>query len=173
MRPSIGELTCEGCLAPVFMVRQGNWKLITCRTDPDQLYNLADDPHEHTNLAGDAAHADTLRKLKAMAAARWNPAQLEAVIRESQLVRLTVWHALREGKWYPWDYQPLRDASEQYMRNHKDLNVLEKTSRFPPPAQPEKEVRLIGPNRAPACPRPCRAPLPRRRTSAASRHGAP
>jgi choline-sulfatase len=121
------------------MVRQGNWKLITCRTDPDQLYNLADDPREHTNLANDAAHANTLRKLKAMAAARWNPAQLEADIRESQLVRLTVWHALREGKWYPWDYQPLRDASEQYMRNHKDLNVLEKTSRFPPPAQPEKK----------------------------------
>jgi choline-sulfatase len=91
--PIYGELTCEGCLAPVFMVRQGNWKLITCRTDPDQLYNLADDPHEHTNLANDAAHADTLRKLKAMAAARWNPAQLEADIRESQLVRLTVWHA--------------------------------------------------------------------------------
>ena len=69
----------------------------------------------------------------------WDADRLEAEIRESQLVRLTVWHALREGKWYPWDYQPLRDASEQYMRNHKDLNVLEKTSRYPSPSMPEKK----------------------------------
>jgi choline-sulfatase len=137
--PIYGELTCEGCIAPVFMVRQGDWKLITCKTDPDQLFNLADDPHEATNLAGDRAHADTLHALKTLAANRWDAARLEADIRESQLVRLTVWHALREGKWYPWDYQPLRDASEQYMRNHKDLNVLEKTSRYPSPSMPEKK----------------------------------
>ena len=74
-----------------------------------------------------------------MASARWNPSKLEAEIKESQLVRLAVWQALRKGNWYPWDYQPLRDASEQYMRNHKDLNVLEKTSRFPPPPQPQKK----------------------------------
>ena len=137
--PIFGELTCEGCIAPVFMVRQGNWKLITCRADPDQLFNLADDPHELNNLAADSAHADIFQELKSMANTRWNSAKLEGEIRESQLVRLTVWHALREGKWYPWDYQPLRDASEQYMRNHKDLNVLEKTARFPVPPQPEKK----------------------------------
>lgn len=31
----------------------------------------------------------------------------------------------------PWDYQPLQKASERYMRNHMDLNVLEENQRFP------------------------------------------
>jgi choline-sulfatase len=31
----------------------------------------------------------------------------------------------------PWDYQPLQKASERYMRNHMDLNVLEESQRFP------------------------------------------
>ena len=39
--------------------------------------------------------------------------------------------ALRQGGYYPWDYQPLKKASEQYMRNHMDLNILEESKRFP------------------------------------------
>jgi choline-sulfatase len=30
-----------------------------------------------------------------------------------------------------WDYQPLRDASRQYMRNSMDLDDLEAMARFP------------------------------------------
>jgi choline-sulfatase len=32
---------------------------------------------------------------------------------------------------FPYDDQPLRAASERHMRNHMDLNVLEKAKRFP------------------------------------------
>ena len=45
--------------------------------------------------------------------------------------RRIVYEGLRKGSYYPWDFQPLRQASERYMRNHMDLNVLEATSRFP------------------------------------------
>ena len=131
------EYTAEGALAPVFMIREGRWKYIASRPDPDQLYDLAADPAELADLATDPAHAATLARFRGLAAERWDAARLEAQVLESQLTRLTVWQALREGKYYPWDYQPLRDASEQYMRNHKDLNVLEKSSRFPPPPMPE------------------------------------
>jgi len=34
---------------------------------------------------------------------------------------------------YPWDFQPLRDASERYMRNHMNLNILEGKQRLPRP----------------------------------------
>ena len=39
--------------------------------------------------------------------------------------------ALRNGAYFPWDYQPLQKASERYMRNHMDLNVLEESKRYP------------------------------------------
>jgi arylsulfatase A-like enzyme len=49
-------------------VRTERWKYIRY-TEPDppleQLFDLAADPHEERNLAGDAAHAGTLAKLRA------------------------------------------------------------------------------------------------------------
>ena len=44
---------------------------------------------------------------------------------------IRVYEALRQGGYYPWDWQPLQKASDRYMRNHMDLNVLEETKRYP------------------------------------------
>ncbi|MEO0389150.1 MAG: choline-sulfatase, partial [Pseudomonadota bacterium] len=52
-------------------------------------------------------------------------------IRASQARRHVVYQALRQGGYFPWDHQPLQRASERYMRNHMDLNVLEDAKRFP------------------------------------------
>ena len=57
--------------------------------------------------------------------------RFDADVRESQSWRHIVYAALRHGHYYPWDYQPLQLASERYMRNHMDLNILEETERFP------------------------------------------
>ena len=57
--------------------------------------------------------------------------EFDAEVRESQARRLIVYEALRSGSYYPWDYQPLQKASERYMRNHMNLNVLEDNKRFP------------------------------------------
>ena len=69
--------------------------------------------------------------LRAKADARWDLDRFDADVRESQARRLIVYEALRNGDYYPWDYQPLKRASEQYMRNHMDLNDLEESKRFP------------------------------------------
>ena len=52
-------------------------------------------------------------------------------VRMSQARRHVVYAALRNGAYFPWDFQPLQQASERYMRNHMDLNVLEESKRFP------------------------------------------
>ena len=46
-----GEYLAEGTVAPMYMLRRGPWKYIHCPTDPDQLFNLVDDPNELNNLA--------------------------------------------------------------------------------------------------------------------------
>jgi hypothetical protein len=50
---------------------------------------------------------------------------------KSQRRRRLVDRSLREGKLVPWEYEPPSGASDSYMRNHLDLNDLERRRRFP------------------------------------------
>ncbi|MEL6746561.1 MAG: choline-sulfatase, partial [Pseudomonadota bacterium] len=87
--------------------------------------------HERRNLVGDPAHAEALAAIRAEADRRWDLERFDRDVRRSQARRLVTYDALRQGAYFPWDYQPLRKASERYMRNHMDLNVLEEAKRFP------------------------------------------
>ncbi|WP_404864208.1 choline-sulfatase [Georhizobium sp. MAB10] len=125
------EYAAEASIAPLVAIRDRQWKYVHCEVDPPQLYDLSNDPHELSNLAADPAHAETAARLAGVIAGKWNMAAFDAAVRQSQARRWVVYEALRNGSYYPWDYQPLRKASERYMRNHMDLNVVEHDNRFP------------------------------------------
>ena len=129
--PVAMEYAAEASYAPLVSLRQGRWKFNRCRLDPDQLFDMVADPHELNDLAGDPVHAATLGQFSDMAEARWDLDAFDAQVRESQARRWVVYEALRAGGYYPWDYQPLKKASERYMRNHMDLNVVEENARYP------------------------------------------
>jgi len=129
--PVAMEYAAEATISPMIALRSGSWKYTNCAVDPEQLFDLDADPHEMRNLAEDPAHAATLERFRVMAAARWDLEAFDAEVRDSQARRLTVYEALRNGNYFPWDFQPLRAASDRYMRNHMDLNVLEDSQRFP------------------------------------------
>lgn len=129
--PVAMEYAAEGSYAPLVSLRYGRWKYNRCALDPDQLFDLDADPHELTNLADHPDHQGTVTQLRAKSEKRWDLDALDAAVRQSQAGRWVVYEALRNGSYYPWDYQPLQKASERYMRNHMDLNTLEENQRFP------------------------------------------
>ena len=128
---ALGEYLAEGAVAPVVMIRSGDWKYVHCPLDPDQLYNLSDDPRELTNLADTPEAADVLAAFRAQAAQRWNLPELDRQVRASQRRRRFHYTATTQGRIQAWDWQPFTDASQRYMRNHIGFDTLEAMARFP------------------------------------------
>ena len=124
-----GEYLAEGVHAPMHMIREGSWKYIQCGDDPAQLFDLAGDPLENDNRA--AACPELVARFRDNIAARFDIPAIAAAVLASQRARLAVFQALAKGRLFPWDYQPLRAASEQYMRNHRDVTETDVASRFP------------------------------------------
>ena len=127
----IGEYLGEGTVAPLLMIRRGRYKFVHAPGDPDQLYDLADDPLELRNLATDPAAAELVQRFRDEIAARWNLPALRQDVVISQQRRRFHYEAQTRGQRRAWDHQPFQDASQRYMRNHIELDTLEAMARFP------------------------------------------
>lgn len=127
------EYMGEGTIAPMMMIRRGNWKYITCPADPDQLYNLAEDPDELQNLAtsNDRVNKEVYDAFVAEAKAKWDMEAITADVVKRQRQRIFVGSALKQGLWTSWDYQVQDDSRNKYIRSHMDLDDLERRARFP------------------------------------------
>jgi len=128
-----GEYMAEGTTSPLMMIRRGNYKFIYSEIDPYLLYDVHNDPKELENLATSLDHAQVLAAFVIEAQAKWDMPQIHHQVLASQRRRRFVGHALTLGTLKSWDHQPLVDASQQYMRNHIDLDDLERKARFPQP----------------------------------------
>jgi choline-sulfatase len=129
---AVAEYLAESALGPMVMIRRGRWKFIHGPSDPDQLFDLEDDPLELANLAEAPEHDELVRAFRTEVGERWDLEALEREVRESQQARLAVFRALQQGATYPWDFQPERAASKQYTRNTMDVALRDQQSRFPP-----------------------------------------
>ena len=126
-----GEYLAEGAIAPLVMIKRGRYKFVHSPVDPDQLYDLQTDPDEVDNLASRPSQQPLARQFLAEVGERWDLAALGRAVIASQQRRHLVNDALRSGRYTPWDFQPMRDASRRYVRNDQDLGDLETMARFP------------------------------------------
>jgi choline-sulfatase len=127
----VGEYLAEGAIAPIVMIRRGPHKFIHSPADPDQLFDIAADPDELSNLAHDPAFADLTAIFRQEVESRWDLSSLHAEVLASQKRRRFVADTLRLGRVTAWDHQPMRDASQLYIRNHMKLDDMEAMARFP------------------------------------------
>ena len=90
------------------------------------------DPEERVNLATDPAHAEAAAAFAAEVADRWDSDKVRADVIATQKSRRALHAAMEAALAEPWDYNPPRDASNEYVRNHIDWEVADKRQRFPP-----------------------------------------
>lgn len=93
-----GEYMGEGTITPVYMIRRGAWKYTTSLADPEQLFNLVEDPQELVNLATSAKHAPTLEAFRAEADQKWDFQAIHQDVLASQRKRQLCWGALQQGE---------------------------------------------------------------------------
>ncbi len=129
---AIGEYCAEMTPYPVFMIRRGPLKYIHCDPDPPQLYDLSVDPLETVNVADDPAYAAHSAAFAAETDQRWDSEKLRADIIATQKSRHALHAAMEAGAGEAWDYNPPRDASQEYVRNHMDWTVAAARYRFSP-----------------------------------------
>ena len=102
--PAFVENLAEGATTPLLMAKQGSLKYCFSAIDPDQLYDLDQDPFEQTNLVDNPDYSDQLASLRALVKAQWDHEALSASIVTSQKRRLFLREALARGEMPDWDY---------------------------------------------------------------------
>lgn len=113
-RQVVIEYLAEGTQRPQLTLVSGSLKLVVCPGDPDQLFDLDEDPDELTNVASDAGYADALAALRSALAARYDLDALESAVSRSQARRRLVAAALQTGRARHWDFDP--DPEQRYVR---------------------------------------------------------
>ena len=108
------EYLAEGTYRPQITVVRGRFKFVVCPGDPDQLFDLDEDPDELQNRAMDHAYADVVAQLHKTLAARYDLAALESGVLASQSRRQLVAEALQQGRAQHWDFDP--QPEQRYVR---------------------------------------------------------
>jgi len=97
------EYLAEGVRSAQVTLVRGDLKLVRGLGEPDLVYDVARDPGERVNLAGDPDRRDDVAALAAAVEARWNLAALDREVRAGQERRRLVARALATGGAALWD----------------------------------------------------------------------
>lgn len=120
--PIYAECTAEGALAPILMVKKYQMKYIRSGIDPEQLFDLDQDPNELDNLIGNPKYEAEQRALHILAEQKWNMASLTEEINLSQKRRLFLHKTLQIGQHAPWDFKAPDQQVDQCLRGNNRYN---------------------------------------------------
>jgi len=108
---AISEYHSQGAHAPCFMIRRGQFKLVYIHGHDTQLFDLAADPGEWHNLAGQAAYKEVEERLKARLLELFDPDAIERAVNKSVRKRALIKQAM-ETTGTHWDFEPRFDPTK-------------------------------------------------------------
>jgi len=110
------ESHAAGVTETCFMVRQGDFKYKHINNYSPQLFDLADDPQEWHNLAGQPEYRRIEERLRTLIMDNFDPEAIERDVEASIARRRIIRAAMKQAGQPSWDYQPFFDATQQYWR---------------------------------------------------------
>ncbi|SHG83583.1 sulfatase-like hydrolase/transferase [Marivita hallyeonensis] len=114
--PIVSEYHGEGIMRPSFMVRLGDWKYHYCHGSAPQLFNLAEDPNEWTNRAGDADCQEIEAQLnKVVTGGTFDLAKIRSEVWERLPLKQVVNNAMKTNR-TAWDYTVDQSSTGRYVR---------------------------------------------------------
>ena len=113
------------------MIRRGDFKYIHCDVDPPQLFNIKEDPEELMDLIGDPKYVGIVEGFEKEVQERWDSEAIRKNVIATQKQRRGIHAAMEAGVFQSWDYNPPRDAANEFIRNHMDWLIAQETKRHP------------------------------------------
>jgi choline-sulfatase len=113
------ENLAEGATTPLLMAKQGHIKYVFSALDPEQLFDLEQDPHEQINQITNPDYQDAHRALSQLVRQQWDIETLTQQILASQRRRLFLREALAKGKHADWDFTPADELEQHCLRADK------------------------------------------------------
>jgi len=115
-RTIAAEYLAEGVFNPTFMLRDKHYKYFYSKDDPALMFEMKDDPLELENLGNDPDHVVARESFQQTAARLWNPDEIKQAIIHDQKRRRLINKTHKIGQRPHWDFQPMTDASHQWVR---------------------------------------------------------
>ncbi|MDE2841506.1 MAG: sulfatase-like hydrolase/transferase, partial [Chloroflexota bacterium] len=109
------------------MVRRGPWKLNYYQGEPTQLFNLVNDPHETTDLAGDPQYRHIQEQLLPEVHVDWNPDRIARRLKQkaADLELMTQWtRHVRPPEPYHWPLTGEMNWLDDYDGPDKDTRTF-------------------------------------------------
>ena len=105
-----------GVEEPWVAIRRGDFKYVYTRNHPPLLFNMVEDPLETVNLADKKEHAALIIALHDLLFAGLDLDAVTEKAARSKHTRVFLHSVLDGSEGYHWDYQPVFDATRQYVR---------------------------------------------------------
>jgi choline-sulfatase len=134
--PVYAEHLDGATIAPRVMLRRGDMKIVHSLAYPTQLYNLADDPNELTNLAPLPDWQDTTRAMLDEVNATWDLATLKEEVMSNQRIRQLLMRSLARGQRREWEHYPNPHRySSRWVRHGDYFPEVEQRGYLPYPTE--------------------------------------